>query len=283
MIRVLLQGRLGNHLFQIAAGLALARSHGVPLVVDACLLPEVTNDLELRRLTVLQLPFPRRTASIACDRLNRRVRGRHSHEVVRAERYTEPGHDFDPAFRNLGRSAVLRGFFQSESYFAGIAADLRQWFDFAPWLQRAPAECREAVAQPMSVGVHVRRRDYIGTFWELCDRDYYLRAAATIRDRFPTAHFVVVSDDPAWCRTQLGHLPSTIVDSSADPYTALVDLAVLAGCRHQVIANSSFSWWAGWLNAKPGRIVFAPDRWTNDDSIAFAAKRFAGMETLPTR
>ncbi len=283
MIRILLEGRLGNHLFQIATALALARRRRTGVVVDACLVPEVTGEVTLRRLPALKLGFPRRLASVTVDRISQAWWGRHTYEMLRAPHYREPSHAYDPSLLALGPQTVLQGYFQCERYFATIADELRRWFDLGAWLERAPAQCRAAVVHPQSVGIHVRRTDYLldrHRHIQVCDPAYYARAIKRFRNSLPGAAFVVISDDPEWCRSHFNAADIFVSDTRGDPYAMLVDLALLSACRHQIIANSSFSWWGAWLNANPDRRVIAPDRWTHDRSVPIETKSMTGFETI---
>lgn len=73
------------------------------------------------------------------------------------------------------------------------------------------------------------------------------------------------SDDPAWLRDELeAWFPRSTPVSGRITRTAAEDLFAQAACRHQIIAPSSFSWWAAWLNPNPDKVVIAPRRWVHD-------------------
>lgn len=283
MIRVLLQGRLGNNLYQIATGLALAQARKTRLVVDPCLLPKIPNGIVFRRLPVLQLPFPRKLASVAFDRFNQATRGRHTYELLSCPAYHEVSHDFDPGVAELGADAVLNGYFQDERHFTGIADRLPGWFDLTPWKALAEPGIQETLRGDDTVGVHVRRSDYLQIpFMQVCGIAYYQRAIERMRQTTPHARFVFFSDDIEWCREQFAPMNPLIVDHRHHPYGMLIDLGLLSACRHQIIANSSFSWWAAWLNPHPARRVLMPDRWTLDGTTAITTKALRGGELVAT-
>lgn len=108
------------------------------------------------------------------------------------------------------------------------------------------------------VAVHVRRTDYLTdkAFVSLSDTDYYERAMAL----FPESKFLVCSDDPAWC---LQRWPR---DSRVEVVhgTEIEDLNLMASCKSIIMANSSFSWWAAYLNPNPQKIVIYPKHWHSD-------------------
>jgi hypothetical protein len=181
-------------------------------------------------------------------------------------------------------NVVLRGYFQNECYFDRIAPDVRRWFDPSRWLIRAPDEYRVVAADDQSIGMHVRRTDYLLSahrHFQVCDLDYYERAMAVARKRLPGCRFLICSDDVAWCRQQFTASDCVIADTHTASDSGLIDFALLSSCRHQIISNSSYAWWAAWLNSNPARLVLSPDRWTNDGSIPLATKHFAGMEPIP--
>jgi hypothetical protein len=106
------------------------------------------------------------------------------------------------------------------------------------------------------VGVHVRRGDYLWQpmFVSLSETDYYERAMAL----FPDEKFLIFSDDPDWCRIKW---PQHQVMSGQ---TELQDLNMMANCKSNIIANSSFSWWAAYLNTNPSKRVIYPKQWHTD-------------------
>jgi len=106
------------------------------------------------------------------------------------------------------------------------------------------------------VSLHVRRTDYTtdAAFVSLWDTDYYERAMAS----FPGARFLVFSDDPAWCRRRWPHLH--VLDKGDE----INDLNTMASCSSNIIANSSYSWWAAYINPNPSKRVIYPARWHTD-------------------
>lgn len=284
MIRVLLDGRLGNHLFQIATGLALAHARGVGLRLDASLLPGVRSQADFEALPAMQFRFPRHLASVRAGRWVHRLTGRFPHEWRPGRVLTEASPEYDGRCAAVAAGVTLRGFFQNERYFAPAATEIAGWFDLSPWLECAPATARDAARHPNSVGVHVRRTDYLRPehhVFDVCGVVYYRRAIDRMRRWLGDARFIVVSDDPAWCRRHLLAPDIHVCDTPGGSFPMLTDLAVFSACRHQIIANSSFSWWGAWLNPNPRRIVSAPDRWMNDHSVPLRSKWMRGFAMVP--
>lgn len=109
------------------------------------------------------------------------------------------------------------------------------------------------------VSLHVRRGDYVfdPAFVNLSKTDYYERAIAM----FPDDKFMVFSDDPAWCKAKWRGQDRFLIMEGGDE---IADLNAMAGCKSNIIANSSFSWWGAYLNKRPERVVVYPTQWHSD-------------------
>ncbi|QTN32183.1 alpha-1,2-fucosyltransferase [Akkermansiaceae bacterium] len=271
MIRIVLRGRTGNNMFQYALGRALARKHGVPLVLDASWFnregwSEVSHFLKqpLQAKVVRRFSVPKRAL--------RKLNGRHIWEYCGFPVLKEPVEDqsFDPRIADAPSNCMLSGFFQTPLYFGSIAGELRD--ELLGLVGRggkvdmgsAPAR---GIATRGTVAVHVRRGDYLHhPAFAVCDRDYYRASMGSMRERVPDARFFVFSDDPAWCRGEFRDADTEIVDiGSGNP---LHDMHLMSLASHHIIANSSYSWWAAWLGEKPGQEVIMPERWFSRDIVA---------------
>lgn len=264
MIRLVLLGRTGNNLFQYALGRVLAEKHGVPLVLDgswfnAAGWAEVSHFLSLP----LQATVVRRCSLGARALL--KATGKHYWEFRGVPVLREPGNDqsFDRRFLDAPADCLLFGYFQSPRYFESIAPALR--FELNSLLAGAvevPDDLRARLSDPNAVAVHVRRKDYLELpIFHVCDRAYYQESMNQLRARLPAARFFIFSDDPQWCLSEFRDADQEVVDSGKDAANPLHDLHLMSLANHHIIANSSYSWWAAWLGAKPGQQVILPDRW----------------------
>lgn len=163
----------------------------------------------------------------------------------------------------------FKGFYQSERYFVDVAGEVREAFAFHSELasEQTRRLAEQIKADALAVSLHVRRGDYLQpSVWRntggVCCLPYYKRAIAEMQRRVGGAHFYVFSDDPEWCRANLP-LDETAVfvdwNKKADSWQ---DMMLMSLCRHNIICNSTFSWWGAWLNNNPGKTVLAPDRWS---------------------
>src|SRR5690606_26072631 len=122
-----------------------------------------------------------------------------------------------------------------------------------------------------SVSLHVRRGDYVQlqsahNFHGVLPLTYYKRAILLLKEKLERFTIFVFSDDLDWVRSNLqAETPVVYVDYRSDDKTA-TDLALMSLCKHNIIANSSFSWWGAWLNRNPGKQVIAPKPWFRDKS-----------------
>ena len=117
-----------------------------------------------------------------------------------------------------------------------------------------------------SVSLHIRRGDYVSnpdtnSALGTCSLEYYRHCIEHIASNVENPHFFLFSDDINWVRDNLKiKYPTTVVDgNSAD--TNYADLHLMSNCKHNIIANSSFSWWGAWLNNNPDKIIIAPKIW----------------------
>ena len=155
----------------------------------------------------------------------------------------------------------LHGYWQSEKYFHDVADRVRTEFIFKNIDQENLAIAKEMRSSQKytSVSLHVRRGDYIKYNMQLLGRDYYEKAIEYIKSQVERPMFYIFSDDMDVAtdivkKLNVAYTPITI-NSGADSYK---DMYLMSQCAHNIIANSSFSWWGAWLNNNPQKIVVAP-------------------------
>jgi len=276
MIRIVLLGRTGNHLFQYALGRVLAEKHGVPLVLDATWFNAV-GWREVSHFLKLQVHAEVIRSGSLASRALRKATGKHRWQFGRypflAENPTD--HSFDPAFLDAPADCALFGYFQSWRYFASIEDELRAELkdllemgcgrDARATVARASSgpELASLTAED-SVAVHVRRGDFLNhPEFQVCDESYYRNAMAGMRERLDAPRFHIFSDDPDWCRETFVDTDTQIINSGKAAANPLHDLHLMSLASHHILANSSYSWWAAWIGKKPGQHVILPNRWFN--------------------
>ncbi|MCP4329548.1 MAG: alpha-1,2-fucosyltransferase [Alphaproteobacteria bacterium] len=267
-IYVQLDGRLGNQMFQYAAGRALADTRNAALVLvspntgngkkPGCALdPFELGDVELVGPLIPDDPWRRRIQRIT-DRWFPAHSRRLGLPVIREADIRSP-----EQFFGLSRSSCLVGFWESPGYFDRIADRIRADFDLGRFAAEAQAETMATISARQTVAVHVRlgdltdasRRD--GSF-DFCRRDYYDRARALIDRCGEDLHYLVFSDEPATARAMLSDWRKCTFVEGNSPYQ---DMMLMSRCRHFIIANSTFGWWGAWLGAGGESMVVAPRLW----------------------
>jgi len=290
MIVSWLTGGLGNQMFQYAAGLALAERRRTVLKLDvswfreyseheahnryalSCLnvSEQFATQEEINRLRGVPLTRTERWSLALARRLRLRAYERLLAQSGRS--HHPPTFAFYPEFFDLPDNTHLGGMFQSEKFFAPVANLLRLQFTFRYPPPPNVAALAERIRSSPSVALHFRRGDYvrnsdfaknIGTLGV----DYYRAALHLLKERNPHATVYVFSDDiDAIAREFPIDGPHEFV-RCVDHWHPWDKIRLMSLCEHIAIANSTFSWWAAWLNPSPNKLVIAPDPWFNNGSL----------------
>jgi len=299
-ILVKLDGGLGNQMFQYAVGRALSLRWGVPLLLDAgSYRPYSTRQYALGVFNIDAIVGPisqveagiprgrsmgrgllqmlRKVARPAAAAMRRgggksqlpAVPGwapRAPWAVYREREGVRP----DDALLESHPPLYLVGYWHDQRFFLEKADAVRRDFRLkAPLRPRAQSYRERIAGQPASVSLHIRRGDYLRIKPEpgqlaLCGLDYYDRALKLLSSRLPEAKIFVFSDDIGWAKANLKAGACSFVDGCAD----YEEMFLMSCCRHNIIANSSFSWWGAWLNGNTEKMVIAPKQWVLGDDKA---------------
>ncbi len=159
---------------------------------------------------------------------------------------------------------ILSGYFQSEIYFRAVKEQVRKDLVF-PYGEKKLQDIISSLTHD-SVSIHIRRGDYLDDphiYGDICTLRYYRDAIAYISNMME-ARYIVLSDDIQWAEHNL-HLPDAmyVEKDMFDDHDDWYDMCIMSRCHHNIIANSSFSWWGGWLNGHPDKIVIAPPYFDN--------------------
>ena len=283
MITVFLRGGLGNQMFQYAVGLAVARKNGTSLVLDRTHLNDRfprkqftyrTYDLDIfdmrPKMTLLSnvstaVPIPGvwlgldLAAAGAKDILG-------TQKIVKEQR----DYVFEPAVLDSGKSVFLYGRWQVPNYFKEVEQELRNDFRFKYPLDGEAAAIAKDIKKNNSVSLHVRRADYVIPKYEktygATNLSYYDCAVRSMANAVKDPKFYIFSDDIAWCKENVKlPFPAEYVERNSEGPKASHHLQLMSLCKHNIIANSTFSWWGAWLNQTSGKRVIAPAVWHAGD------------------
>lgn len=186
----------------------------------------------------------------------------------------------------------LDGKFMSQKYFEDILDEVKQTYRF-PDIENLSLTPRanenfliyyDSIMKSNAVGIHLRRSDsrYNEELYQnICTTEYYHGAISYILERVPDAKFFVFSNEPKWIKSWIKEIVRSFITEDMsdediralrdryvlveanDEYTSYLDLFLLSKCKHNILSNSSFSWWGAWINENPDQIVVSPSTWLN--------------------
>lgn len=273
MVVVKLYGGLGNQMFQYAAGRALVSEPSSQLMYEGEYFrsPEKFGSVWPYQLNVLKTHCEEWKHPVLPEkvfnyyfRLLRKLDAKGL--KVSRKYFFEKSEGYDEKFHALKGDIFLNGYFQSEKYFLGIKNVLQEEFTPRENIGTQNEKIIDEMKSQESVSLHFRRGDYISNpeaakVHGLCSPEYYQKALETISQQKTNLHFYLFSDDPNWVKENIkinGAL--TVVDHNKG-MNSFLDMYLMSQCKHNITANSSFSWWGAWLNRNPSKIVIAPQKW----------------------
>jgi len=276
MIVVNLMGGLGNQMFQYALGRKLSLLHKTELFVD-CTFLNTHNPLHIKR--DYELDIFKTSPQIATEKELKKFNSIQQHPITRRIYNSLPGlfsnhlvtektHAFEPAILSTPDNSWVNGFWQSEKYFSDIASTIRSDFEFKTPLTGLNKTLAEQISSCQSLAIHIRRGDYIKpeilSYHGICPENYYYDAVEIIKKKAPVQELFIFSDDITWVNEHLKfNLPCTTISHNTGK-NSFEDMRLMSLCKHNIIANSSFSWWGAWLNSNVDKIVVAPNNWIAD-------------------
>jgi len=263
-ITVALSGGLGNQLFQYAFGRALALKLGMGLKLNSTEFnfdKRFKRSLEIGAFRLAQLEtVTHSTFDFQTTRLMRHLKVSSLYVPMMGRYLAEPFGQYSTFNSKLFNVSTkeeifLAGYWQNEMYFKEIKPLLLKEFSLqADFSAKNQELSRKIIDTPQSVAIHFRRVDY-----PTVDFSYYERAITYLKSRLTKPVFYLFSDDPGWVKKNIAHidLSSTILELDRGPNYE--DIALMAQCKHHIIANSSFSWWGAWLSSGNPNIIIAPE------------------------
>ena len=267
MIITKIKGGLGNQLFQYAVGRAVALRHKVPLKFDTTIFEtyKLHNGYRLDQFAI--------KADIAADNEIINLKGRNNvlfsalrkaGLVKRKSYFKEKRSSYFDASVFKNNFVYLDGYWQNELYFSDIRELILEELSPNSSTNDLSFAYLECIKKNNSVSIHVRRGDYLNLKnINVLDVDYYMKAVEYIRKIVEKPTFYIFSDDLEWCKSSLAFLGDCIYVERTQ--TEIDDLKLMSFCQHNIIANSSFSWWGAWLNQNPNKTVIAPKGWLLND------------------
>jgi hypothetical protein len=271
MIISKITGGLGNQMFQYAIAKSIAQKRADKFKLDISFYPKQSlRKYELNYFNIEEnIATNNEIIKLAGDEnFWFKLRKKLGLNPTRAKSYflEKETAVFDKKVFDYEKNIYLDGYWQDEEYFRDIREELLKDFTLKNNISIEAKKYLKDIRNSQSVSVHVRRGDYIqnthtNSVHGTCDLDYYQKAIKCIHEKVKSPNFYIFSDDIIWCKENFDFLENKVfVD---DTKSAFDDLELMRNCKHNIIANSTFSWWAAWLNTYEKKIVIGPKIWWN--------------------
>ena len=289
MIIVKLMGGLGNQLFQYAFGLMLANRFKQKIYLDILWfgyyadrklnLKEVKPALKLRKTDIffitLEKVFIWSAAHCRFIRsLNLVSHLKNIQEYLHAfeekwiyKKIEEP--DFDLDKLSNSKNYYFEGYWQNPVYFEDIRPIILKNIKFPELQNTQDLSLQNQILTSESIAIHIRRGDYVNNAkvnqrLGTCSIEYYKQTTNLVLSKIPNAKFFLFTDDPDFVKANFDFLSGATLVSNGTK-SEIDELNLMHLCKHFIIANSSFSWWAAWLSQNPNKIVVAPKQWFKNE------------------
>lgn len=269
-IVIRLQGGLGNQMFQYAFGRALSKRSGMDLYFDPSPLnPQKNRGYQLNSFTLSALMADsKKIIGVITPHFTFRKKLWKALKIpfkYADSHILEKDFPYNENIAAIKTSAYFDGYWQTEKYFSDCVGVIKQDFTFAEEDSLQKHDLYSEIINSNSVSIHVRRGDYVNNpkykkRLYVCKLQYYKNAISYLRERFENLKFYIASDDHKWVMDNFSLSQNAKLIESKN---AISDFYILSRCKHNIISNSSFSWWAAWLNPNTNKQVIAPDIWFN--------------------
>lgn len=273
MIVVRINGGLGNQMFQYAFLEYIKKNNEeVYADIDAYKFHSHHNGYELKRVFNIDAPI----ASVEQIKKVSFYKNSIISRVMRKLLKLEISKNFEVSEKNInmiiGDDKILQdvyfdGFWQNSRYVTDVESVLREKFVFCNEIGGKNKEIQKMIKDSTSVALHVRRGDYLSEsgLYDICNIDYYNNAIKKLNELVKAEmNYFVFSDDIVWCKKNLNILSNAHYIDWNNNDESWIDMYLMSQCKHNIIANSTFSWWGAWLNNNIEKVVIAPKMWRRD-------------------
>ncbi len=183
---------------------------------------------------------------------------------------SESSFSFNKKVLNLRGNICLDGYWQSEKYFKDVSNEIKEEFLLNKKISLRSQKLFSKIKKTNAVSCHVRRSDYTknsitNNIHGTCSIEWYQKCFDFILKRIKNPVFYVFSDDIEWVKSNFPNNAEFIFAESFEKGKDYEDLYLMSQCKHNIIANSSFSWWSAWLNEHIDKIVICPKNWFQID------------------
>jgi hypothetical protein len=280
MIVIKIQGGLGNQMFQYAFANVLAEKNKTKAIIDDSIynITEKKEGYTPRKFELSifdnQYNFAKEADLLLFDKLSFINRIKKKIGLNYPKIINDSTFEYSEEAGSVKTPVFATGYFQSYKYFIGFESLIKNLFDFpVEYLSQENLDLIPIVKKDNAVAIHIRRGDYVtdkitNQFHGSCGFDYYTEAISHITSKIENPTLVFFSDDSQWVKENFDSLSfNKIFISHNIGINSWIDLFLMSISSHNIIANSSFSWWGAWLNDNPKKIVVAPKTWFQGQQI----------------
>ncbi|MBA6224525.1 alpha-1,2-fucosyltransferase [Colwellia sp. MB02u-18] len=263
-------GGVGNQLFQYAFYYSLKTKFNEVIKLDILRFDsyELHNGYELEKVfsinenycTLQEKNYISSGDAGLFRKIQRKLGLSNNHELI--EQKNEEYKFIPRLLGNVHEATYYRGYWQSYKYFEHLESEIKSKLIFPPITEKKNLLLINTMENLNSVSIHIRRGDYINhpEFGGICGIKYYRSAIEKIENNIISPFYVIFSNDIEWCKENLKLTNAVYVDWNENE-KSFRDLQLMSLCKHNIIANSSFSWWGAWLNNNSNKVVITPEQW----------------------
>ncbi len=279
MIKLILKGGLGNQMFQYSAAYTVAKKNNYKLGLDLSFIKTripvfgfTVRDYELDLFSVVEPTFSLFNNQVLDKYLSYPIEKLAIESKLFASYTEKDNYGFDENVFNIGDNSYIEGYFNNHKYFERYESDIKKIFDTSKLYDKRFEEVEEKIDNCNSVSINIRRGDYLNAkhkdVFVFLDSTYYKRAIEKIKERVKDPHFFIFSidfpeNDDSYFVNELGLkkeeftlLGKKYVGERFKTYLRLISL-----CKHNIMANSTFSFWGAYLNNYIEKNVICPSKW----------------------
>ena len=200
------------------------------------------------------------------DRIRRNLFGKRKNYLKEINEF-----QYDKSIFNIDNK-YLDGYWQSIGYLQGIEKEIKQDFIFKNTLDDTNLNIVDNIKKTNSVSIHIRRGDYLeeknyNLFSNIATIEYYRKAMKIIEEKVENPVYFIFSNDIEWVKENIKFNYKAIYVDWNNGKDSYKDMQLMSNCKHNIIANSTFSWWGAWLNNNHNKIVIVPKKWINREDI----------------
>lgn len=269
MVLVRVSGGLGNQMFQYAIAKSIAKKNNDIFKLDISFYSnQKLRKFELNEFdTIINFASRKEIIEFAGnENIFFKIKRKLGFIMKRPKSYfpEKEATIFDESVFNYSENIYLDGYWQNSKFFNNIRSELIEDFSFVGQISNSANIYLNKIKAKQSVSIHIRRGDYVSnqkanSIHGVTSLEYYKKAIEFILKKIENPYFFIFSDDINWCKNNFEFLENKeFIDNTNN---AFEDLELMKNCKHNIIANSTFSWWGAWLNQNDKKIVISPKIW----------------------